>query len=114
MEQFTPAAYLIANVPSDDPKALLEKLTDKFTEAYERTESYYFIDDNVIMFVNQHPDSGEVLFEIQALTLEDSVRGVEAATEIASSVADITLSWTDVTRAAVEYHSNKPKEESQE
>lgn len=115
MDQFTPAAYLIANVPSDDPKALLEKLTNKFTEAYgESISTYYVIDENVIAFVNQHPDSGEVLFEIQALTLEDSVRGVEVANEIASAVAETTLSWTDVSRAAVEYHANKPKEEGQE
>lgn len=114
MEQFTPAVYLIANVPSEDPKALLEKLTAKFTEAYGPADSYYSVDNNVIAFVNQHPESGEVLFEIQALTVEDSARGVEAATELANSVADITLSWIDVTTAAVEYHANNSKQEGQE
>jgi len=111
MEQFTPAVYLIANVSTEKPTELLEKLTEKFTEAYGPADSFYAVDQNVIAFVNQHPESGEVLFEIQALTVEDSANGVKAATEIAKEVAGIELSWVDVTRAAVEYHSSKPKEE---
>jgi hypothetical protein len=110
INQFTPTVYLIANVSTEDPKALLEKLTEEFSDAYGLADSYYVVDEHVIAFVNQHPDSGELLIEIQALTVEDSVRGVEAATKIVSSVSEITLSWIDVSREAMSYHANKPSE----
>lgn len=105
MNIFTPAFYSIANVPTDTPEELLGTLRAEFMLRFKPAESYFDLGFNAIAFVNKHPDVSELLIEIQALTDDERNQGIEIATEIASSAANLTLTWLDVTKEALEQRS---------
>lgn len=106
----SPVIFHLASTPVNTADEIFVKIKEALNAVSTVTDSGYAFDFQAIAFANHHPETGEVVLEVQAHSQEDSVKGMEIVSNVLLEVADMPLIWNDVTEAALAYHAEQRKE----
>jgi len=103
---FAPVLFTIANIPTADPAALIEKITEPLKDQTVPLDTGFMFDFGALTFVNKHPEASEVLVEVQAHSAEANEKAVGILTKVIIGIEEAPMhTWHDVTEEAIAYHA---------